>query len=780
MATDIAKLMILVEAKGGKEAKKELDNVSQGADKVKKSTDGVTKSNADASMGFKGLKTSMTEIAATYYLIQQAVALVQQGMAKLEDAYTMELEAETKLQQVIRTTGYAVGVSADEVSRLADNWEYLSGIDADLVRSAGAVASTFTKLSTEVFPDTIEQALNMSTMFGGDLQQSMIQLGTALNDPIQGIGRLRRIGISFTQAQKDQIKTLMDANDILGAQTVILDELEREIGGVTEAMGKTAIGTINMYGLAWEQLYASMGEGLVNNKAKIVSGLTPIIRQLAEIKELQNDITEFRLFEGLTDEGQKAYALENLSINEIEALLTGVNELGDGINNITEKSVKLSAVLGGINPVLSALVAVPSLAIRAFAGTEKLSEEEIKRLEELLKLKKEEVEARKASAQAIKEEEEALARRKAEDDSLALYLKSLQDLKDFASFENAMFMGDDLFKSYWQERASIIKTFQDQYDKAIEGGVNSDVVDTTLIPLRTKILNLLADEYDLNVELRKVEAERALLEKARDIGGDRGLTALEKLTKEYREQLSLIASLRFENTNEDGTIKSKEIENELTQAQVFLTKELHAERNKLYMTSSDVYDLTEELFSLYQSTAVSMAVEGFSAIGRSLSTVNDEGESFSVTMARMVADMTSAMSQMFISAGLQIIIKGAGEPTSIALGLSLMAMGGVTGLYSGFIQGHVDDATTTPDSQSDAKPLPPNYNMAQNSRNMYTTPNITINNNTSEKATIERVPNARGGFDFIATIGDISKSISRNIKSETGIVSRGIPITSGH
>ena len=103
-----------------------------------------------------------------------------------------------------------------------------------------------------MFPDAIEQALNMSTVFGQDLQQSMVQLGTALNDPIQGIGRLRRIGISFTEQQKNQIQTLMEANDVLGAQQVIIAELEREIGGVARAMGAGDIGVIEKFKTTWD------------------------------------------------------------------------------------------------------------------------------------------------------------------------------------------------------------------------------------------------------------------------------------------------------------------------------------------------------------------------------------------------------------------------------------------------------------------------------------------------------------------------------------------------
>jgi hypothetical protein len=39
-----------------------------------------------------------------------------------------------------------------------------------------------------------------------DMKSSAIQLGKALNDPIKGITALSRVGVSFTQQQKDQIE----------------------------------------------------------------------------------------------------------------------------------------------------------------------------------------------------------------------------------------------------------------------------------------------------------------------------------------------------------------------------------------------------------------------------------------------------------------------------------------------------------------------------------------------------------------------------------------------
>jgi hypothetical protein len=72
-----------------------------------------------------------------------------------------------------------------------------------------------------------------------------IQLGKALNDPTQGVSALSRVGVSFTDVQKDMIKKLQESGDMMGAQRIILGELEKQFGGTAEAVGKTLPGALD-------------------------------------------------------------------------------------------------------------------------------------------------------------------------------------------------------------------------------------------------------------------------------------------------------------------------------------------------------------------------------------------------------------------------------------------------------------------------------------------------------------------------------------------------------
>ena len=101
-----------------------------------------------------------------------------------------------------------------------------------------------------------------------------------MNDPIKGLGRLRRIGISFSEDQKKLITSLAESGDILGAQTEIIKELEFELGQVSRAMGRSSLGTIKKYKNAWTNLFEEVGEQATNFFAKFAPGGQSFIEKI--------------------------------------------------------------------------------------------------------------------------------------------------------------------------------------------------------------------------------------------------------------------------------------------------------------------------------------------------------------------------------------------------------------------------------------------------------------------------------------------------------------------
>jgi hypothetical protein len=145
---------------------------------------------------------------------------------------------------VLKSTGGISNVTAKQVDKLATSLMRKSGIDDEVIKSGENMLLTFTNIRNEsgrgndVFSQSTKILADMSTALGTDMSKSAIQLGKALNDPIKGVSALSRVGVTFTESQKASIKAMVDSGNTMGAQKLILRELNKEFGGSAEAVGK--------------------------------------------------------------------------------------------------------------------------------------------------------------------------------------------------------------------------------------------------------------------------------------------------------------------------------------------------------------------------------------------------------------------------------------------------------------------------------------------------------------------------------------------------------------
>lgn len=139
---------------------------------------------------------------------------------------------------VIKSTGGAAGESVKDIENLATKISNLTGVDDEAIQGAENLLLTFTNIGkgSGIFEGATQAVVDMSAALGQDAKSSAIQLGKALNDPIRGVTALQRVGVSFTQQQRDQIKAMVEAGRTADAQKLILRELSKEFGGSAKAV----------------------------------------------------------------------------------------------------------------------------------------------------------------------------------------------------------------------------------------------------------------------------------------------------------------------------------------------------------------------------------------------------------------------------------------------------------------------------------------------------------------------------------------------------------------
>lgn len=158
------------------------------------------------------------------------------GAGKSISAFKEQDSAQKKLAAVIKATGGAAGLTADEIGGIASKLQDVTNFGDEATIGAASLLATFKNIKGDTFERSLVAMQDMATVMGTDVAAGAVQMGKALNDPIKGAAALADVGVGFTDAQKKTIKTMQDMGNMAGAQGVILAELEGQFGGAAKAM----------------------------------------------------------------------------------------------------------------------------------------------------------------------------------------------------------------------------------------------------------------------------------------------------------------------------------------------------------------------------------------------------------------------------------------------------------------------------------------------------------------------------------------------------------------
>lgn len=188
-------------------------------------------------------------------------------------AAVVQEDAETKLAAVLRATGNAAGFTAAEMFKQAAALQRLTRFGDEVIINGQALIATFKNITGESFERTTLAMLDMSTVMDQDLKTSAILLGKAINDPIKGVGALTRVGVTFTEKQKETIKVLQESGKLMEAQGIILTELESQFKGAAVAAGDNFGGSVAKLKNLIGDLAEEAGFVLVEELKNLTGGL---------------------------------------------------------------------------------------------------------------------------------------------------------------------------------------------------------------------------------------------------------------------------------------------------------------------------------------------------------------------------------------------------------------------------------------------------------------------------------------------------------------------------
>lgn len=302
--------------------------------------------NMAASM--EGVKSSLANVKLAFGAVGLMAADYLKGAV---ESATKAQKATADVEQTIKSTGGAAGMTAKQVNDMAAGFAKTTLFGSAAIKTGDAMLLTFTNIGKDVLPLATDAMLNMATKMKTDPVNSAMQLGKALNDPVKGLTALTRVGVTFSTQQKEQIKTMQAHGDMAGAQKIILAELSKEFGGQAVAATKTYDGQLQM-----------MTKSLAGIKTSIGMAVLPYLQLMAE--KIQAIVTPIANF--LQEHAKLSAAI--LSITAVLGLFIGGAGLVQKVMGIMGPVVSgLTTALAGMALPIVAIIAVIALLGVAYA-----------------------------------------------------------------------------------------------------------------------------------------------------------------------------------------------------------------------------------------------------------------------------------------------------------------------------------------------------------------------------------------------------------------------------
>ncbi|UOQ96598.1 hypothetical protein MUN81_15285 [Hymenobacter sp. 5317J-9] len=256
---------------------KELAEVDARLAQVRREAKGVKEEIDNVGGGFADFFTKAVAFTGIQLGFQAILSGLKQLGSESIDEFAQAQGAAAQLEASLSSTGYAAGLTKQELLDLSTALEGKTILDGDAITQAQSVLLTFTKIKKGVYEEALPAIVDMATKLGGDgpadLKGATIQVGKALNDPVKGITALGKAGVSFSEDQKTMIKSLVETGDVAGAQAIILQELKTEFAGSAEAAAKAGTGPLKQFQVQIGNVKEGLGELIIDG----LQALQPVL-----------------------------------------------------------------------------------------------------------------------------------------------------------------------------------------------------------------------------------------------------------------------------------------------------------------------------------------------------------------------------------------------------------------------------------------------------------------------------------------------------------------------
>lgn len=295
---------------------------------AQQSLKGFEKATGKSKRGLDKLEKSAKATGSSFSAMKKILAggIAIAGFRAVIGATVEQERVIAQLEARLKSTKSVAGLTSKQLQGMAASLQKVTTFGDEATIGMQSLLLTFTRIRGPIFKQAQESILNVAVAMGTDLKSAAVQVGKALNDPILGITALSRSGITFTETQKETIKTMVKFGDIVGAQKIILGELETQFGGAARAARETFGGALT---------------GLSNAFGDLLEGKTGLREATDEIERLTQLLSDPQT---VAAADKLASALVGIGTGAAGAIVEFAN-FGDQLG------LNLAAIVGNLDPL---------------------------------------------------------------------------------------------------------------------------------------------------------------------------------------------------------------------------------------------------------------------------------------------------------------------------------------------------------------------------------------------------------------------------------------------
>lgn len=286
---------------------------------------------------------------------QDNLSQVVDQVHTLTEAYAVQEEAELKLATIMRQRMNATDDEVDCIKRLASEQQKI-GVIGDEVQLAGAQqVATFLKSKESI--EALLPAMNDLAVQQHGLNVSsedMVSIGNMVGKVMQGqTGALRRVGISFTEAQENAMKY----GDEIDRARALAQVITGNVGNMNAALAKTDAGKAKQMANNFGDWQEELGKAFAKYEP-LMQGFSQLGMVAASALQVGSAFLTLGKAVNIVSVAQKAFTIAQASFASMNNLVTA---------SITGTTLSLQALRAGIKGTIVSLglVGVAYLAVSA-------------------------------------------------------------------------------------------------------------------------------------------------------------------------------------------------------------------------------------------------------------------------------------------------------------------------------------------------------------------------------------------------------------------------------